>query len=120
MNTKIAAFIIAILSIFAIYLTIKTFKRDKLSTQLFLMWLFLWSAIGLFALFPSLLDSLMKFVKMGNRLFFLTTAAILILYVIIFYVSSTLSRMKIALSKLVQEISILNSKLEEKTQAENR
>ena len=114
MNTKIAAFIIAFLAIFSIVATIRMFKKDKLSTRLLLMWLFIWFAIGFFALFPFTLNKLMKMINMGNRMFFLTSGSILILYLIIFYISSNLSKMNRHISKLTQEIALLNYKLDEK------
>jgi hypothetical protein len=77
------------------------------------MWSFIWLAIGVFALFPALLDKLMRLVNMGDRSFFLTTGAILILFMIIFYISSSMSRMNRKISKLIREIAILNYKLDE-------
>ena len=112
MSTKLASFLISIFAVFAIVITIRTFRKNRLSTRLFLMWLFIWSAIGFFALFPSLLDALMQVVNIGYRPFFLSTGAILILYVIIFYISSNVSSTNRKISKLVQEIAILNHKLE--------
>jgi len=115
MNPKLGAFIIAIFAILAIVRTVQIFRRNKLSTRLLLMWLSIWFAIGFFALFPSVLDKLRKFFNMGYRPFFITTAAILLLYVIIFYVTSGMSRINRKISKLTQEIAILNYKLGEKT-----
>jgi len=115
MNTKIGAFLIVFISILAIINTIWMFKKDKFSTRLFLMWLFVWSAIGIFAFFPSFFDYLMKLANMGNRTFFITTGAILILYIIIFYVTTHISKMNRKIAKLVQEIAILNYRFEEQT-----
>ena len=115
MNLKLGAFIIALLALYGICMAIRMFKRDKLTTRLLFMWLLLWFTIGFFALFPSLLDRLMHLANMGNRLFFVTVGAIVILYVILFYVTSNLSNANRKISKLVQQISILNYKLEDKT-----
>lgn len=115
MNTKLAAFIIVIFSIFAIIMTVRIFRKDRLSTRLFLMWLFIWFAIGFFALFPFVLDKAMKAVNIGSRAFFITTGAILILYIVIFHISSNMSRMDRKISKLAQELAILNRKLQNLT-----
>ena len=80
------------------------------------MWLFIWFVIGFFALFPFLLDRLMRFANMGNRLFFLTTGAILLLYIIIFYITSNMAKMNKKISDLVQEIAILNYGIRKKTE----
>lgn len=113
MNLKIAAFIIALSAVFAIITTIRFFKRNRLSTRLLLMWVSIWFAIGLFALFPFLLDKLMILSNIRSRPFFITTGAILLLYMIIFHFSSNMSKINRKISTLVQEIAILNHKLEQ-------
>ena len=112
MSTKIAAYIITLLAIFAILQTIKLFRKDLLSTRLLFLWLLIWLFIGFFALFPSLLDSLRNFVNMGDRLFFITTGAILILFIFSFYTSSSLSSTDKKIIKLTREIAILNYKID--------
>jgi putative solute:sodium symporter small subunit len=118
MNVKLAAFIILFLSIMGMASTVRIYRKDKLSTRLFAMWMVIWFAIGFFSLFPSALDRLRLLVNMGDRLFFLTTGAILLLYIIIFYVTSNLSKMSRKLNKLAQEIAILNHNLEDRTKEE--
>ena len=117
MNTKLAAFLIAILALLAVLNTIRSFKRNRLSARLLFMWLFIWVCIGFFSLFPSPLKVLMSWVGMGNKLFFLTTGAIILLYVVIFYVSSSLSNMRLSIARLTQELALLRYELEEKKDA---
>jgi hypothetical protein len=112
MSTKLAAYIITLLAIFAILQTIKLFRKDLLSTRLLFLWLLIWLFIGFFALFPSLLDSLRNFVNMGDRLFFITTGAILILFIFSFYTSSSISSTDKKIIKLTREIAILNYKID--------
>lgn len=107
MNTKIAAFVIVGASVYGITKTINSYRKDDISTRILFLWVFLWSGIGAFALFPSMLDAIMKLVNMGDRLFFLTTWAILILFVIVFYVTSNISKSNRKISKLTQEIALL-------------
>ena len=111
MNTKLGAYVIAILATLAVMKTVRIYRENRLSTRLFLMWLIIWFIIGFASLFPSTLDTLMRLANMGNRIFFLTTGAILILYMIIFYITSNISRTNRKISKLVQEIAILEYKL---------
>ena len=117
MNIKLGAFLVFGFAIAAIIQTIGNFKKDKLTTRLLFLWLSIWSSIGFFALFPQFLDYIMKYLNFGNRLFFLTTAAVLILFVIIFYLSSNMAKLNHKVSKLVQEIAILKFKQEEQLKA---
>jgi len=110
MNTKVAAYLILILSLFAILRTIKLFRRDVLTIRLLLLWISIWISIGFFALFPSLLDFLRQYINMGDRPFFITTGAIIVLFVFIFYISSTVSSAKKQIVKLTREIAVLNYK----------
>lgn len=104
-------YVVAIFSIFIIAVAVRLFRRNRLATRIFLMWVAIWLAIGFFALFPSFLDKLMQLVVMENRQFFLTTSAIVLLYVLMFYITSTVSRTDRKMSKLTREIAILNFKL---------
>ena len=107
MNLKVGAYVIAIIAAFGFVNTLRMFKRDRLTARLLLMWLAVWFSIGFFALFPSLLDRLMRLAQMGDRPFFLTTGAIVLLYILMFYISSAVSRMNAKIGKLAQQIAIM-------------
>ena len=47
---------------------------------------------------------------MGDRPFFITTGAIIVLFIFIFYISSTVSSAKKQIVKLTREIAVLNYK----------
>lgn len=111
---RLVGVLIALFAVLAIIKTVDLFRKDKLTTRLLLVWVILWSSIGFFALFPILLDQLMRLVNMGDRLFFLTTTSILILYILIFHITASLSQTNRKITKLAQEITIINHKLEEK------
>ena len=110
---KLGAILILLLALGAIIQTIKNFRENKLTTRLLFMWLMIWTAIGFFACFPHFLDYLMKYLNFGNRLFFLTMGAILILYIIIFYLSANIAKLNQKVNKLIQEIAILKFRHEE-------
>lgn len=112
MSFKLISFVVAFLAAVVISVTIRLFMRDRLTVRIFLMWIFLWIIMGFFALFPGALDYLMGMVTMGNRLVFLFVSAIVIVYVVLFYISSHTTEMNRKVSKLAQEIAILNSKFE--------
>jgi len=111
-NDKLGALVIAIFAIGAILVTVRIYRKNRFSTRLFFMWLFIWLIVGFLALFPSVLDKLMALANMGNRMFFITSAAILFLFILIFYLSANVSKMNRRISKLVQNIAILDYKLE--------
>jgi hypothetical protein len=110
---RLVGVVVFALSVFAIIVTVRLFKRDRLSARLLFMWVALWCAIGFFALYPHLLDVLMGVVRMGNRMFFLTTTAILILYAMIFHITSSQARTDKTLTKLAREMALMNHRLEE-------
>jgi hypothetical protein len=113
MNTRVGAIAIFFFSILAILLTIKLFKKDRLSTRLLFFWFAIWFSIGFFALFPQLLDYLKNYLNIGNRVFFLTWSGILILFIVIFFLTSHMTRMSRKMAHMAQEIALLNFKLEE-------
>lgn len=113
MNIRISGLVICFFALAAVIYTIKKFKQDRLSLPLMFFWSGAWFAIGFFALFPNLLDYLMRFVNMGNRMFFLNVTAILILFAIIFYLTTVISRMNRKLVNMVREIALLRFKLEQ-------
>jgi hypothetical protein len=114
MNTKLAAFLIAAIALLIIIKTIQTFRKDKLSTRLLFLWIFIWFSIGFIALYPSIPDKLMKLINLESRPFFIIMVAILILYIIIFYITSAISRINRKISRVIQELSILTYTIKEK------
>lgn len=112
MNTKLAAFVIFVFAVYFLAMTFKTYKRNHLSTRIFLMWSFIWIIIGIGSLFPSLADKLMTFVNMGIRMNFILLSAILFLFIMMFYMSSNIINSSRKIIKLIQQLSILNYRLE--------
>ncbi len=111
MNIKLAAIAIAIFSVLIIVITIQIYRRNKLPTRVMFMWIFIWLSIGVFALFPKLLDGITNFVNMTIRINFILTSAIFILFLITFYTASKVSIIALKLTRLTQEIAILNYEL---------
>jgi len=119
MNTKLAAFIISFTAVVLIITTTHAYRRNRLSTRIFFMWLFIWSSIGFFALFPSLVDKVMELAHMTIRMNFILMSAILLIFIIIFYISSKTAVLARKVSKLSQDIAILNYRLEEEISGED-
>ena len=111
MSIKLVSFALTIVSLLLVMLTIRQYQRHKLSTRIFLMWLGIWLGIGIFALFPSLLDQIVFFLNMTIRLNFFLILGIFALFMIVFYLSSNITSLSRRVSKLVQENAILEYKL---------
>jgi hypothetical protein len=123
MNTKLAAYIIFCLCLLAIYQTIKLFRKDVLTVRLLLLWVTIWISIAVLSLFPSLLDFFRQHVNMGDRPFFVTTGAIMVLFVMIFYLSSALASTRKNIVKLTREVAVLQyktKKLVQKTRSSDQ
>lgn len=104
--------LIFLLSIYACYKTLWLFSKERTSIRSTLLWVVLWFTIGIFGLFPDLIDYLMLGSMMRNRMFFLFLVAILILYAMFFgqMTESFESRRKI--NRLAQELAFIKYKLE--------
>ncbi len=77
-----------------------------------IVWLLLWASIGFFSLFPNLLDPLMQLAMMKNRMFFILVVAIVIIYTLIFNLSSQMDKVRRTSARLIQEVSLLKHQLE--------
>jgi hypothetical protein len=104
--------IFLILSFAAISHTIYRLKNDRVGIRSAIVWLLLWSSIGFFGLFPNLLDPLMQLAMMKNRMFFIMVVAIVIVYTVIFNLSSQMDKVQRTSARLIQEVSLLRHQLE--------
>jgi hypothetical protein len=110
--------IFTLLSVLAIFFTLKSLKKDLMGIRSALVWLFLWIGIGFFSLFPSLLNSMMYFAQMESRMFFILVIAVFILFALSFNLSSKMEKMQRTASKLVQEMAIIRKQIEDKLEKE--
>lgn len=106
-------------SVVAIIFTFKSLKKDTIGIRSALIWFLLWTGIGFFSLFPFLLDSIMHLTQMKNRMFFILISAVFILFAILFNLSSKLDKMQRDSARLVQEIAILQNRIERKDETKN-
>lgn len=103
-------------SIIALYYTVGRLKKDTIGIRSAVIWFLLWLFIGFFSLFPKLLNAAMRIAQMENRMFFILITAVFILFALAFNLSSRIDHLQRNISRLIQEISILNAKLEKKKQ----
>ncbi len=87
-------------------------KQEKTGIRSALVWFFLWVFIGFFSLFPELLNWAVKFAQMESRIMFVLLVAVFVLFAFMFSVSTRLDRMQRNIEKLVQEIALINFKVE--------
>ena len=97
-----------------IALTVSRFRRDTIGIRAALLWVTLWFFIGLFSLFPSILDWIVRFAQMEVRIFFVLVVAVFMLFALVFNISSRLDKTERNIGKLVQELALLNQSLANK------
>ena len=101
-------------SVAAITYTFNSLKKDTIGIRSALIWILLCTGIGFFSLCPSLLNSIMRLAQMENRMFFILTSAVFILFALLFNMGSKMEKMQRTSARLVQEIAILQHRLEDK------
>ncbi len=112
MKTSTYSIFFAVLSIIAIYLILTRLKKDNMGIRSALIWMILWFGIGFFSLFPELLNMAMRFAQMENRMFFILVSAVFILFALVFNLNARMDKMQRDIARLVQELSILNYKID--------
>lgn len=113
MGIRFIYVLVALVAVAALFLSVWLFRRNRLSTRVFMMWLVVWLAMGVFAAFPSLLDYLMRLVSMRDRLVFLFMSSIIVLFALVFYLSAVIANTSRRLDKLTQQIALLIYRLKE-------
>jgi hypothetical protein len=109
-----------IVSCLALWRTVVNLKRDAIGIRSALIWIGLWLSIGIFSIFPNLLNSLMRMAQMETRIIFILVIAVFILLALIFNLVSRMDTMQRNISKLVQEIGLINSKIEHNPKEEDK
>ncbi len=108
---KTAFAIILFITVLAIFRIWYLFKKEKTTIKNAIFWTVLWIIIGIGILVPKSLDLAMKIVMMENRLFFISVMGIFVLLIIVNNLSISQKKTERTVTKLVQEIAILNYKL---------
>lgn len=107
-----------IVSCLALWRTVVNLKHEAIGIRSALIWIGLWLSIGVFSIFPNLLNSLMHIAQMETRIIFILVIAVFILLALIFNLVSRMDTMQRNMSKLVQEIALINSKIDETSKEE--
>ena len=108
---RVINLLICMFAISAFVQTIRSFSHRRRAIRSTILWLSIWLCIGVFGLFPHLVDLLMYSTMMTNRMYFLFVISILILYAFNFRQGSQNNDLARRLDRLTQEIAILQYQL---------
>ncbi len=108
---RVINLLICMFAIVAFIQTIRSFSHRRRAVRSTILWLSIWLSIGIFGLYPRLVDLLMYSTMMTNRMYFLFVISILILYAFNFRQDSRNNELARRLDRLTQEIAILEHQL---------
>ncbi len=109
----------ALVAFFEIWRAVIRVRRETMGIRSALVWVFMWSCIGVFSFFPDLLDAAMRLAQMEKRMFFILILAVFVLFAFVFNLVSRMDRLERNMSRLIQEIAMLNYKLGGKPESHN-
>ena len=101
--------IIVCVSILAIFRLLQRLRRDQIGLRSALVWFLLWCGIGLGSVFPDLLTIASQAIQMGNRILFVLLSAVVVLFALLFNMSSRIDRLERNIARLVQELALRDS-----------
>ena len=119
MKLTIIGILFCLLACWAIFRMVKSLKNETVGYRSGLLWIAIWSGIAFFSIFPDYLNLAMRIGNMNNRMVFILTMAVFILFAVVFNQASYIDSMNRNVRKLVREIAILSHKLDEFKQDEN-
>jgi len=119
MSLTVLNYLVFIGSSFAVARTVYNFRTDKSSLRSSILWIFLWTSIGVVSIVPNLLDYILIVVKWQRRLNIALVIAVIILFALLFKLSSQIDRIEREASRSIQESALLNYKIKYKLQEKN-
>ncbi len=114
MKLTTATIILALAASLGIGFILRALHSDTIGIRAALTWIGLWIVIGLFSLVPVALDPLMRLAQMQSRTFFIVLCALLILFALVFSIHSRLDRLERDRARILQELSLLIHRLDER------
>ncbi|MBI2101417.1 DUF2304 domain-containing protein [Candidatus Woesearchaeota archaeon] len=96
--------------LFMLYYSFLNYKRKEFNAKEFVFWIFLWAALVVIALFPSVLDPVIKPLGFFRALDFLVMTGFLFLTLAIFYTYTVAKKNSKQLESIVREIAIKGRK----------
>ncbi len=96
--------------VFMIYYSFLHYKRKEFTIKEFIFWLMLWTLFAIIAIFPYVLDPIVKSLNIARTLDLLIIAGFLFLIIIIFYIYTISRKNQQQLEVIVREITIKKNK----------
>ncbi|UJF35207.1 DUF2304 domain-containing protein [Paenibacillus hexagrammi] len=94
-----------------VFITVELIRRQKLQEQYALLWLTLGAVMVLFSFFPDILNPLSHFVRIYYAPSLLFLVGLLFSLVFIMHLTIVISKLHRRLTRLVQEVSLLQEQL---------
>lgn len=113
MKITTASILFALVALVQVVRIVLQVRKDRLGIRSGLIWVLMWGGVGIGSLFPSIMDLLMRFAMMENRMFFILIIAVFVLFALVFDLVSRIEKSERNIAKLVQEIALLRFRLEE-------
>src|SRR3989338_7738912 len=107
LGIQIAGFLFGL---FMIYYSFLIYKRKEFTLKEFVLWLVIWIMLIIVALFPYVLDPIVKTFGFLRALDLLVLSGFLFLILVIFYTYTIMRKIQKKLEVIVREIAIKNKK----------
>ncbi len=108
MKITIIRMLVFLASCLSIWFTLRKYKENALGLRSTVVWVVLFFAIAVSSIFPEVPDSVSPVVGMKNRMFFVLLIGILVLYALLFNVTSRLDKIERNMRRLVQDRALDN------------
>ncbi len=83
------------------------FKREDIGIRSVVIWISIWTIIGISSIFPSLLDFFVKMAQMEERIYFILLIAVFFMLFQVFNMTIKLEKIKRENMSIFQEITIM-------------
>ena len=107
LGIQIAGFLFGL---FMVYYSFLNYKRKEFTAKEFSFWLCLWLIFSIIALFPYILDPIVKSLSFARTFDLLVISGFIFLLTIIFYTYTTARKTQKQVETLVREIAIKKRK----------
>ena len=93
-------------AVFMLYLTFVNSKKKEFTAKEWIFWSIIWVGIGIFALFPQILDVIVVNFKFARTLDVLITGASIFILGLLFYVYVIVRRCQKSIDELVRKMAL--------------
>ncbi len=110
---------VVVLAIIMIAMSIRNFKKHDINLRIALVWIVLWLAIAITAIYPSWLDIVTRISGWEKRLNFVLVASVVGLIYFVFQLQAKVEHLQRMVARSIQEIGLEEYRREIKEQSEN-